>query len=253
MSPLLHALSAESLKLRGTLALWMCLIAPATVAGLLVLQIALSDPSKNLPETPALAWLGYSSAVMQLWAFLMMPLFITLQSALLAGLEHGNQQWKHLLALPVPKSVHYLAKQAALIGMLALAMSVLFALIPLGGWLLGVLQPTLDLSGPPPWRHMARSFSACFAAGMLITALHTWASIRWRNFTVAVALGMTATVIGFLAMQSQRYGHYYPWSMPAHAVANGTRHIQFVVTAGLIGGLLVVLAGLWDFLRRDDA
>jgi hypothetical protein len=34
MNALLRAMSAESLKMRGTLALWMCLVAPATVVAL---------------------------------------------------------------------------------------------------------------------------------------------------------------------------------------------------------------------------
>jgi hypothetical protein len=42
MSAQLRALSAELLKLRGTLALWMCVIAPAVVVGLYVLQVSFS-------------------------------------------------------------------------------------------------------------------------------------------------------------------------------------------------------------------
>ena len=252
MNVMLRALSAETLKLRGTLALWMCLIAPATVTMLLVMQMTLA-PYDKPPMTAHHAWAGYSLGTMQLWAFLMLPLFITLQSGLLAGLEHGNQQWKHLLALPIPKSVHYLAKHATLLGMVGLAMIVLFALIPLGGALIMLLRPELGFAGPPPWGQIARGLGAVFAAALLIIALQTWAAIRWRNFTVVIAIGMIATVVGFLAMQSQRYGHYYPWSMPLHAIGGKGEHLGFVVTVGLLGWPLVVLASLWDLLRRDEA
>ena len=251
MSAFMRALSAEAVKLRGTLALWMCVIAPATVAGLLVLQILLSADGRDIDAAPIDIWTGYALGTTQLWAYLMLPLFITLQSALLAGLEHGNQQWKHLLALPLPKGVHYLTKSAAMVAMLALAMLVLFALIPLGGWVIATLNPALAKGGSPPWSLMARNLSSCFAAAMLITAVHTWAAVRWRSFTVAVSLGMTATVIGFLAMQSDRYGFYFPWSMPAHATARDASHVGFVVITGLVGGALVTLAGVLDFVRRD--
>src|SRR5687768_8102979 len=100
MSPLLRALSAEALKLRGTLALWMCLIAPATVVALYVLQMTFMDYGKRPALPPADAWMMFAQSVLVLWALLMLPLFVTLESALLAGLEHANQQWKHLLALP---------------------------------------------------------------------------------------------------------------------------------------------------------
>ena len=48
MSAQLRALSAEMLKLRGTLALWMCVIAPAVVVGLYVLQVSFS---KIVPQS----------------------------------------------------------------------------------------------------------------------------------------------------------------------------------------------------------
>ena len=247
-----RALSAEALKLRGTLALWMCLIAPVAITVLVILQFGLSNMARPAPFAPVEAWWRYSLAPMQLWAFLMMPLFLTLQSSLLAGLEHGNHQWKHLFALPLPKGVHYLSKLIALTGMLALAMLALFVLIPAGGLLLAWLQPKLGIAGAPPLGKLAQALLAIFAAGLLITALHTWIALRWRSFTVSVSIGMVATVAGFLIMQSKDHGYLYPWSMPVSAILGDGLHTAFVVAAGLIGGAFATLAGLWDFVRRED-
>ncbi|TWI10621.1 ABC transporter permease [Aerolutibacter ruishenii] len=253
MNMMMRALSAEALKLRGTLALWASLIAPALVVALIVLQLTIRDVTRPEPMAPAEAWVAFASMALQLWAFLMMPLFITLQSALLAGLEHANHQWKHLLSLPVPKGIHYLAKLAALLALTALALLVLGLLLPLGGWMLMRLHPELGLGGPPPWKMLATAIPACLAASALIIAIHTWVSIRWRNFTVAVSVGIAATVAGFLIMQSRKYGMYYPWSMPLQVFANDGAHLRFAVTASLLGGSLVSLAGLWNFVRHEDA
>ena len=247
-----RALSAEALKLRGTLALWMCVIAPATVVALYVLQFTFMDLAGRPTPSPDEAWLSFTKSALALWAFLMLPLFVTLESALLAGLEHANQQWRHLLALPVPKGVHYLAKQLALMGLLALAMAMFVVLVPLGGWLLASLQPAFGIGGPPPWGYLAKSIAACYAASLLIVSLHAWVAIRWRSFTVAVAVGMTATVVGFLLMQSSKYGPFYPWAMPVKVFVGEGRHLAFVVQASLGGGVLVALAGLWDFVRRES-
>ncbi|MDQ3510314.1 MAG: ABC transporter permease, partial [Pseudomonadota bacterium] len=228
MNPLRRALWAEALKLRGTLALWMCAIAPAVVVALLVLQITFSDFTQRTPMESAEAWTRFAQSVLVLWAFLMLPLFVTLQSALLAGLEHANQQWKHLLALPLPRSAHYLAKQVALTGMLALAMALLAIFIALGGIILGVLQPAFGIAGAPPWNYLIDGVSACFAASLLIVSLHNWISIRWRSFTVVVSIGMGATVAGYLIGQSERFGHLYPWSMPAQVFAGKGEWIGFV-------------------------
>lgn len=253
MTALLRALSAESLKLRGTLAAWLCLIAPSVVVGLYVLQLTFMKVPVRAGIDPVQAWHGFAQSVLVLWAFLMLPLFITLQSALLAGLEHGDRQWKHLLALPIPRQAHYLAKLVALVVMVFAAQAALLALLPLGGWIVMHTQPAFGLAGAPPWGWLVGVGATIFAASLLMIAIHTWVAIRWASFTVAVAAGMTATVMGFLIGQSARYGHWYPWSMPLQALATKSDHVAFVVQAGLIGGALVAAVGLADFLRREFA
>ena len=244
MNALRRALSAEALKLRGTLALWMCLIAPATVVALLVLQLTFQE-IRHLPAYPAdEAWMRFAQGVLALWTFLMLPLFVTLQSALLAGLEHANQQWKHLLALPLPRGAHYLAKLLALAAMAMLAMIVLLLLIVLGGGLLSLLQPKFGIGGPPPWAFLLSRIPAIFAATLLIIALHNWIAIRWRSFTVAVSIGMTATVAGFLIGQSKSFGHLYPWSLPAQVLAGDGERLKYAVLVGLLGGMVVAALGL---------
>ena len=253
MNPLWRALSAESVKLRGTLALWMCLVAPAVVVVLYVLQISVSRLPKGHAVDPAQAWAMFTQSIFALWAFLMLPLFITLESALLAGLEHGDRQWKHLLALPLPREVHYLAKLAALAVLVAAAFAALLALMPVGAMVLGLLKPEFGIGGAPPLASLLRTAAACYAAALLMVALHTWLAIRWQSFTVAVSVGMSATVMGFLIGQSERFGHWYPWSMPLQVLAGKGQWTGFVVLAGLAGGLLVGLAGLADFRRREFA
>lgn len=252
MNVMVRALSAEALKLRGTLALWMSLIAPSLVVGLIVLQLTIRDIPRPATVTPAEAWEGFMLMALQLWAFLMMPLFITLQSALLAGLEHNSHQWKHLLSLPVPKGVHYVAKLTALLALTSLALLTLGLLLPVGGWVLMQLQPKLGIGGPPPWDMLVTNLPACFAASVLMIAIHTWVATRWRSFTIAVSVGMAATVAGFLIMQSRKYGMYYPWSLPVQVFVGGGEHLRFAVVAGLVGGTLVSLAGTWNFVRRED-
>ena len=252
-STLRRALSAEALKLRGTLALWMCLIAPAVVVVLYVLQISVSRFPATGPVDPAKSWQMFSQSILGLWAFLMLPLFVTLESALLAGLEHGDRQWKHLLALPLPRDAHYLAKLAALAALVALAFLALLALVPLGGLALMVLKPAFGLAGGPPWAFLLKTAGACYLATLLIVALHTWIAVRWASFTVAVSVGMSATVMGFLIGQSERYGHWYPWSMPMQVLGGKGQWIEFVMVAGVAGGLVVAVLGLLDFRRREFA
>lgn len=251
MNALRRALHAEALKLRGTLALWMCLVAPATVAVLFLLQMTFIDYGQRPVMAPPEAWVMYAQSVMALWTVLMLPLFVTLETALLAGLEHGTQQWKHLLALPLPRSTHYLAKSTAMVGLVALSMLALCVCITLGGWALQWLQPRLGIGGPPPMALVASLASKAFCASLLMVALQGWIALRWRSFTVAVATGMTATVMGYLIGQSAQFGHLYPWAMALQVVAGEPTHLGFVMVAGVAGGLLVTVLGAWEFSRRE--
>jgi hypothetical protein len=250
MNLLARALSAETVKLRRTLALWMCAIAPAVVVALLVLQMTVQRGPPT-PLAPDQAWGMYAAGVLGIWCFLMLPLFVTLQSALLAGLEHADNQWKHLLALPLPRHVHYAAKWLVLVGMVAAAFVLLVLFAAVGGYVLMALQPALGLAGPPPWGWLLRMAAGAFAASLLIVSLHAWLALRFRSFTVAVSIGMSATVCGFLIGQSARFGPWYPWAMPVQVMGGKGENADFVIAAGLIGGALVALVGLWDLARRD--
>lgn len=248
--PLSRVLVAEAIKLRRTLALWMCLIAPAVVV-LLYLMMALTANRSLQPADAAEAWAGWFRTVSGLWSFLMLPLFITLEAALLAGLEHANQQWKHLFALPVPRWQHYFAKLVALLALVALATVALLPLSVLGGWAVGFGRGVAQLQGMPVLATFPLQLFASIAAAALMVALHTLIALRWRSFTASVAFGMAATVGGFLISQSSRWGHWYPWGLPMRVFLPDSPQFGFVVQYGLLGGLVVSLSGLWLFSRRE--
>ncbi len=253
MSALPRALHAEALKLRGTLALWMCAVAPALVVAIYVLQVLARfqpDPART-PPPPAELWQLFGQSVLGLWAFLMLPLLVTLQAALLAGLEHGGQQWKHLLALPLPRGVHFLAKLLALAGLVLLSHLAMAALLPLGGLALATLAPGFGLSGPPPWAWLAERLAWICAGTALLVALHTWIALHWRSFAVAVGVGMGATVAGFLVGQSAKYGPWYPWSLPAQVLASDPAVPPRVMAYSLLAGAVVAVLGLAAFSRRE--
>ncbi|MEZ5464657.1 MAG: ABC transporter permease [Lysobacteraceae bacterium] len=249
---LFRVLAAESIKLRRTLALWMCLIAPAVVVAL-YLMMALTAKRAPAPADAAEAWAGWFRTVSGLWSFLMLPLFITLEAALLAGLEHANQQWKHLFSMPVPRWQHYVAKLVSLLILVTLATTVLLPLSVLGGWVVGFGKGVASLQGVPVLDAFPVQLLASVAAASLMIALHTFVSLRWSSFTAAVAFGMSATVAGFLISQSSRWGHWYPWGLPMRVFLPDSPHFVFVVEYGLMGGLLAAAIGTWLFSRREMA
>lgn len=251
MSVLITALRAELYKYRHTLAPWMVLLAPALIVLLATLQIGLSHMHGPAKWSAGDAWFRFSNGMFVLWGLLMLPLFVTLQAAWIGSVDHATQQWKHLLALPLPRWSHYAAKLLLLAGMVFAATALLALLTPLGGWVVMHIQPDYRLAGPPPWSLLAwHALGAACAAG-LMTALQFWVALRWQSFTLAIGVGIGATVAGFLIGQSPRYGPLYPWSMALQAAAGHGERIPDAIAVGLAGLLLVGTLAVWRLARRE--
>jgi ABC-2 type transport system permease protein len=144
----------------------------------------------------------------------MMPLFTTLETALISGLDHGASAWKHLYALPIPRWTIYAAKQIislALIGGSMLVMAI-------GIWLTGTfvhvtgLKPNLDFGTPFPWSTVLTLTLLGFLASWLIISIHVWVSMRWPNFTISLGVGIVAVVGAFVVVNSDEFRPFYPWT-----------------------------------------
>lgn len=246
MSVLRDSLSVELLKLKRTFALWMTLIAPALVVALEFL--VMFKQGYRLAKSPDL-WPVFNANVSAIWAVLMLPLFVTLEAALLAQLEHANKHWKDLLVLPAPRWVFYVSKFLVLAAMVLLSTSAVYVLSIGCGNLLKVVRPQLHF-GPTPWSTAAAVYLKLLSATLPMLAIQHWISLRWRTFTVAVSSGMSAVVVGFILVNSE-YGDFYPWAMPARAFGGLPGRFNVVLLTSLIVGGLALFAGAWDFVRQE--
>ena len=137
---LLRVLHAETLKMRRTIALKMVVLAPGAVV-LLILFLASQAPFSMLHRRGiGNEWMALTRLTLFFWALLMMPLYITLEAALVAGLDHSENQWKGLFARPVPRWTLYIAKLIVVVAMTAAATLVLLCGILMDGTILPRLE-----------------------------------------------------------------------------------------------------------------
>lgn len=247
----IRALRAEQLKIKRTLALWLAPIAPLVIVALQV-AIVLQREGYYRQQQIADAWGQYGEQTVFLWTLLMLPLFVTLETALLSNLEHGNQQWKHLFALPIPRGAIYAAKQISGMALIGLSMVSLYGLLVLSGLGLRLLLPGLGFEAPVPWFPFFRYVGAAFLASWLIVSIHTWVGLRWHSFAVASAVGMGAMVVGVFLFQTD-WSRWYPWTLPGvitNSLADGLRPLV-ELAIGSLGGLAIALLGGWEVTRRD--
>jgi ABC-2 type transport system permease protein len=237
------------LKLRRTLALWMTFIAPLVIVGLaFVVMLSPAVPARGRTSDGAWQMLVRNAAA--LWTVLMLPLFVTLECALTAGLEHGNRQWKHIYALPIPRWSVYVAKMVTNLWLLALAAALWVGLTAAAGAILVYARPALHMELKIPWRHLLFLGSATTCAALLVWAIQSWISLRWRSFTVSVSFGISVTVISFVVAQS-KYAPVYPWSMPLMVTVANQEHIIAILLGNFVGAAVVATVGCWECVRRD--
>ena len=241
---LLRALHAELLKLKRTLAFRVVFVLPFLVA---TLQFFVAWRTEKFAPGFKL-WETAPSTSLQIWAVFMLPLLITLETALLNGIEHSDKQWKHIFALPVPRYAVYFAKVIVAQALVLISTLILGALIVVVGVAVMQLRPELANSGSPPYGWIAKYVALVWIASWLIIAIHTWVSTRWSGFPIPLGAGIGGTFFALFAA-SAAIGKFYPWLLPLNLFLPG--RFTSAIVLGAVGGIVVVLLGCFEFVRRD--
>jgi hypothetical protein len=243
-----RVLSTECLKLKRTLALWMVLVSPLVM---ILLQFAISyKGARVFLHDGKDAWPPMVRQTVEVWTLLMMPMFVTLETSLLAGLENTGNNWKSLLALPAPRWTVYVSKLVVTITLLWAAHAVLIGGTIGSGLLLKFLHPGLNL-GRMPLRPFVIPMLRISVSALLAVTIQHWVSLRWRSFTVPMSFGMCAMIVGVFAVQSPVLGSWFPWSLPIRAVLDGASGAERITAVAAGGSILTGVAGCWDFVKRE--
>jgi ABC-2 type transport system permease protein len=232
-------LIAEMIKLRRSLALFLCLAAPSCVVGLATLMWLRAGRPAQIGE--------FAVAVASLWGFAMLPLAVTALSVLLAQLEHGPRSWLHLLTLPGARPHVYLAKAIVIMGLIATMSGLLWIETHFGALFIKALRS--NVTGEFYGVGLAALLSHMTAAATLAAMVQLWVALRFRSFVPPLVLGIAGTFVAFAAASADE-GVYFPWLMPAKILsAPETQHVA--LTLGSLGGVAALLVMLIDLGRRE--
>src|SRR5690349_11465794 len=100
MSDILRVISAESMKLKRTLALRLAVAVPLAVV---ILTFLINTQQPNVPGLGQNPFLGFTQSSLMLWTLLVLPMYAALTAALVAALEHQTDNWKQVMTLPVSR------------------------------------------------------------------------------------------------------------------------------------------------------
>lgn len=251
-----RALSAETLKLKRTIALKMVVLAPVAVLAL-TLFMASQVPFSTLHRSRASVdvWRALSRVNLQFWGLLMLPMYITLQTALIAGLDHTDNQWKALFARPVPRWSIYVAKLVVVLAMAVISVAILLVGIWVEGKLLNVLNSQLGFGAAGPLSLIATQAAQMTGLAFLFITIQHWVGLRWRSFPIAIGFGIVAIVTSFaMLMAAGPYGawpQYFPWSLPMIVLMPRPEHVSLIIWISVVLGIVTSSAGCIDFCKRE--
>jgi ABC-2 type transport system permease protein len=254
MKALPRVLSAEILKLKRTNALRMVIIAPLAVIALVTFLVG--NVTTLILNQRIELWQSLTRITLIFWSILMMPLYVTLETALVAGVDHAENHWKILITRPVPRWTFYTVKLFVVGAMTLLSMAILVCGLVAAGLILPKLQHDLHFATVIPIRQIIQKASEVFGLAFLLLAIQHWVSLRWRSFTVSVSFGIVGMVVGYGMLFTARGGSpgfaiYCPWSFPMMALVNPPANVTPLLWISLALGVAWSVAGCWDFSRRD--
>ena len=235
-------LMVEVLKLNGSLAALLMVVAPGMIGVLCFLAPVASNTAPPWGEILSLAT--------SLWAFFMLPMATTALTTLVAQIEYKPKAWDHLLSLPVRRWQVYAAKALVVIGAVAVMTALVFGFAWLGATLGGLLAPERAPTGQFPWRRVAEGGVTLFAAALLLVMLLLWTALRFASFVVPLATGIGATLLGLAVMITRTdKADFFPTLLPVKAL-NSPDPTPYLLT-GAIGGAVVLVLMVIDLSHRE--
>ena len=239
-----NLLRSEWFKLRKTKIGLILFIGP--LFGLLI-----GLPSDLFDEVPDTVneWEVTLLGMNLVYALLFLPLVTGVLASFICRYEHQAGGWKQLLALPVTRGKVFFAKYT-LIMLLVFVVQILYLVA------ISVVGTIKGFTDPFPMTIIWKSILGGWVATLPLVALQLWMSLIWKSFAAPFAVNVIFTLPAILAVNSERFGPFYPWAQPFSMmyVDDGAEGVFFVLWDQLLtvvgGSFILFFFGGWIYFRR---
>lgn len=237
---MINFIKAETLKLKNTLAILIVVLGPALIVLLMIIQTTQIGAGYLQGSTPARYYIQNN---LSLWAILLIPFFITLETALFALIEHRSNTWKALFVTGISRTRLFMAKLTVNAFLTLLAYLLLFLFITAGGWFLSFVMSDFGSITTEDMQYLTSKIPLLLLFTLPLVPIHFWVAHRWKNILVAFGFGVVVTITNFLVINSA-FKQISPWSLTVLAAQAespiGTWNILYAIGLIVIIGFFVV-------------
>ncbi len=252
MSVFTASLSAERLKVKNTFIFWLAAAAPLFI---LLLDFAIFYFKGNELISPGQdPWPVYLRNILMPWNIMFLPMYITLLNALFYSVEHQNNTWKQVLAMPVSKTSVFWSKYLFILAVFLGSIVFMFAAMHASVYLLSVINPALGFYNFN-WAVPALVIYLKFTLAALgIFSIQHFISLKWKSFAVAIGTGIAGTLFCMVLLRWENV-HYFPFAYPTFSTMGAELANLKFFTEEIWQSLLVFAAfsclSWFDFTRKD--
>ncbi|MDG5472314.1 ABC transporter permease [Jeotgalibacillus sp. ET6] len=200
-------------------------------------------------DAPGVEWYLILLATNLAYALLFLPLISGVLASTICRYEHQEGGWKQLLALPVTRGKVFLSKYLLLMAIVLVIQLLYLAALYSVGLIKGVTEPF-------PLTIIWKSVLGGWVATLPLVALQLWLSILFKSYAAPLTVNVVFTLPAVLAINSERFGPYYPWAQPFSMmyISGDPNDLFFVPWEQLltvVGGSFVIfyLMG-WVYFQR---
>lgn len=231
---ILLSLRSETLKLKRTLAVYLCVAAAAF--GPLMSFLEHTEPDEKLQK--GLPWTQHFLEGREPICIALLPFYIILVCALMMQIENRDRTWKQVLSSPQRKINIFLGKFLVLQGMVLLFLLAYNLFTAVTGGVIELMDPAI-YGGRPDFYQIMTVNMQTWILSLGLSAIQFWVSLRFRNFVAPLAVGLVGWFLSPMMLFQFKTGlvEYYPYAftilsvMPDYKANIVTHQWYSIITA----------------------
>jgi lantibiotic transport system permease protein len=245
---LLISLRSELLKSKRTASVYLTLLAAAVVPFIFVLDATVDGIS---PENRSTIFSKMFIEGFRMSGFVILPIFIILVCTLLPQVEYKNNTWKQVFTSPQTKGNVFVAKLINIHFLILLFIIANQFFLLMAATLLHFTEPTFNvLNQPIEGYEIFVNIVNAYVSLLAMCTLQFWLGLRFRNFIIPIAIGISLWVIGSMLVMEYKFGWavYFPYSF--HVYNTFPNHKPLLNTVEWASGAYAaafLLLGFLDF------